>query len=260
MGSGRPHVQFVLDSDVRSETLQAVVENGDSTQAVLDQVTASESAVYNALKTLERRGLVQSDDGGWQITGSGRLVADLLVQRERADRLFSDTDYWATHDTSVLPRRFRTRLVELADAEIYEAPETSPHGVVEEVADRVRRSSGVDVISPIFTKEYDTSMPDDDGARLIVDWPVAEQALEQAASVEEFDKYDETVFRVADVSFALAVCDDCLLLSLPTLDGRYDARTEVIAESDRAQVWGQQLFDRYWERALTSDEFLERAN
>ncbi|MDG5775482.1 transcriptional regulator FilR1 domain-containing protein [Haloarculaceae archaeon H-GB2-1] len=257
MGSGRPHVQFVLDSAVRSETLRAVARSDASTEDVLAKVTASDSAVYNALKTLERRGLVRSTKNGWQATGSGWLVADLLQQREQADVLLSGTDYWETHDTSVLPRRFRTRLVELADAEIFEAPETSPHGVVEEVARRVGRSTGVDVISPIFVKDYDSSMPDEDDARLIVDWAVAEQALERAPTLDEFDQYDRTEFRVLDVSFALAVCDDCLLLSLPTLDGRYDARTEVIDESETAQAWGQQLFDHCWEQATTKTEFLD---
>ncbi|MFB6184644.1 MAG: helix-turn-helix transcriptional regulator [Haloarculaceae archaeon] len=256
MTNGRPHVQYVLDSGVRSETLLAVVETSDATRAVVDAVDASESAVYDALGSLERRGLVVSHDDGWQLTGRGQVVVDLLCRRNRAERLFEDTDYWRTHDASALPRQFRKRIPELVDADTIEATETSPHRVVERVADRIRESESVSIVSPIYVREYDDSMPDHENARLVVDRTLAEEAIERAESLADVRTFSETTVRVLDVDFALAVCEDCLLLSLPTLDGKYDSRSEILAESERARRWGRQLFDRCWERAQTQEEFL----
>lgn len=255
MASGRTHVQFVLDSEVRSEALRAVVERADSTQNVLEQVDASESAVYNALKRLSNRGLVDSTDDRLQATASGQLVTDLLRRRDRTERLFDGTDYWETHDASALPRQFRLRLPELSRAEVMKATDRSPHSVVEEVAKRVKRSETVQIISPIYVKEYDQSMPDEAGCRLVVDRTLAERALEND-DVDGVGRFERTDVRIMNVDFALGICDDCLLLSLPTLDGEYDARAEVIAEDERSLAWGRELFDHCWERATRASAFV----
>ncbi len=58
---------------------------------------------------------------------------------------------------------------------------------------------------------------------------------------------------MTDVSVAVTVTEDCLLLSLPTVDGTYDSQTEFIAETDEARHWGDHLLDYYWESAQPPD-------
>jgi predicted transcriptional regulator len=60
------------------------------------------------------------------------------------------------------------------------------------------------------------------------------------------------------VDVAVSVTDGHLLLSLPTLDGQYDSRTEVLATDERALAWGRDLFEYYWDRAVPEEEFLAR--
>jgi len=254
--SGDSVVGYVLGSSVRTDVLLGVVSETRPMSGLIDAVDASESAVYNAVGDLERRGLVRSGEAGWTATGSGQLVADLLERQENLCRLLGD-DYWREHDVGALPRRFRIRLTELAAAEVFRAPDTDPHAVVREVCDRVERGgTNVDIVTPIYQAEYEAVMPDSSDARLIVDTSVALEALDRLDAPEEAEQWTETPVRVLDVDVGIGVTEEGIMLSLPTHDDQWDSRTEVLAEDDRARQWGQDLFDHYWDRATPNDEFL----
>jgi predicted transcriptional regulator len=249
-------VGYVLGSSVRTDVLLAVVVERRSMGALIDAIEASESAVYNAVGDLERKGLVRSLETDWAATGSGHLVADLIEQQENLCRLLAD-DYWRNHDVSALPRRFRLRLTELAGAEVVRASDTDPHAVVREVRDRVDRAgTNVDIVTPIYQAEYEAVMPDSADARLLVDRSVALDALERVDSPDEVDQWTETTVRVLDADVGIAVTDEEVMLSLPTIDGQWDSRTEVVAADDRAMEWGRDLFEHYWDRATPNDEFV----
>jgi len=249
-------VGYVLNSSVRTDVLEAVVAGVVTTEELIGRVDASESAVYNAVRDLERRGLVRSVDGGWGPTGSGQLVADLLEQQGNLCPLLSD-DYWRTHDVSALPRRFRIRLTELADAEVYRGSDTDPHTVVREVVERVEAGSpDIDIVSPIYQAEYEAAMPDSDRARLLLDTTVVEEALTGIEDLETAKAFEHTEVRILDVDVGVAVTPDHVMLSLPTIDGQYDSRTEVIATDDRAIAWGKDLFEHYWQQGVSDEEFL----
>jgi len=255
MVSGRETVQFVVASSVRSGVLAFLDESPASTDDVLEATEASTSAVYNALRDLESHGLVTaSDSHSWELTGGGQLVADMVCQRERCEQLLCDIDeYLEGHDTSVLPRASRLRFGELEGSEVVNATDTEPHKAVEEVTGRIDESDSVRAISPIYVESYATAIPDVPESKLVVDEQVAIWAQETDDVADA--RYDHLEIRVADVDFALSVTDTKLLLSLPTLDGGYDAQSEVIAEHDRAREWGQDLFERYWERAVPVERF-----
>jgi predicted transcriptional regulator len=248
----------VLGSTVRTDVLLEVGARSRPTEELKVAVEASESAVYNALGDLERLGLVNSVEGRWELTGSGRLVTDLLEQQDRLCQLLED-DYWETHDVGALPRRFRLRLMALADAEVFRAPETNPHAVVGEVVDRVEAGSpDVNIVTPIYQPEYEAVMPDSERARLIINDTVVEDALEDVDSLEEAKTFERTPVRILDTDVGVAVTDDHLMLSLPTADGQWDSRTEVLATDDRALAWGHDLFEHYWTQATPAEEFLQQ--
>ena len=249
-------VGYVLGSSVRTDVLLTVVSEGRPMGELIDAVDASESAVYNAVGDLERRELVRSGESGWTATGSGQLVADMLERQENLCRLLAD-DYWRDHEVAALPRRFRIRLTELADAEVFCAPDTDPHAVVREVCDRVERAgTNVDIVTPIYQAEYEAVMPDSPDARLLVDTSVAIEALEQLDSPDDAEQWTETPVRVLDVDVGIGVTEEGIMLSLPTTDGQWDSRTEVLADDDRAMQWGRDLFEHYWNRATPNGEFV----
>lgn len=251
MATGADPLRFVLSSSVRSDLLRAVADGTRTTDELLAAIEASSSAIYSALGRLEDASLVAADGDEWTLTGSGQLVADFIHLRDRLGALLTDAgSYFATHDLRGVPREFRLRMNELAGAEILEASQTEPQRVVRELTERFETAEHADVISPIYAESFGSVMPTSADSRLVLDESVVEAALEAADrddSIErQLENYADADIRVADVSFALAVTDEALLLSLPGLDGGYDARTEFVAEHERGRNWGSDLFEAVW--------------
>lgn len=251
MTDGDDLVQFVLASSVRADVLSAVAEGTHTTDDLLASLDASSSAVYNAIGRLEDASLLAVGDDGWTVTGSGRLVADCVGLQQRLDTLLSESGgYLATHDAGVLPVEYRFRMSDLAGGTVLEATETEPQRVVREVADRLERAPRARMIAPIYIEAYAGSMPLEPESRLLLDRGVLETIAETAG---DGDGGDADV-RIADVDFSMAVTDADLLLSLPTLDGRYDPQSEFVAGHDRALRWGRNLFDALWQEAVPVGE------
>lgn len=251
MSSGADPVEFVLSSSVRSAVLRSIGDGTQTTDGLLEDVDASSSAIYEALGRLEEAGLLRSAGEDWTLTGSGRVIADCVDERERLDLLLDDAgSYLASHDTCALPERFRLRLGELAGGWVLTASSTEPQDVVREVSDRLDRADTALIATPIYDELFETVLPDPTGCRVVVDHGVVESAANELgddaeieAELEEYAVYD---IRVTDANFSMAVTETALMLSLPLIDGGYDTQTEFLAEHDRARQWGRDLFERLW--------------
>jgi predicted transcriptional regulator len=265
MASGPAPLEFVLSSSVRSDVLLAVADGQQSTNSLLEGLDASSSAVYNALGRLEEAGLLVSDDEAWSLTGSGHVVADFVVDRGKLSSLLDATgDYFATHDAGALPERYRRRMGELADGTVISASETEPQSVVREVGRRLERADTAFVISSIYDELFESALPETESVQLVLDSDVVDSAAAEFGDHEaieaELSTYETNTIRVTDVDFAASVTDGELLLSLPLLDGGYDARTEFIAEHAQARTWGQDLFDDLWAEATTLGDYVRETH
>ncbi len=254
-------LEFVLSSAVRSDVLLAVADGHRSTDALLSGLDASSSAVYNALRRLEEAGLLVSGADAWSLTGSGHVVAAYAADSARLRSLFDQTDdYLATHDARPLPEPYRRRMGELADAHVIRASESEPQSVVRDIGRRLERSDHALVISHIYDELFESALPETGSAQLVLDYGVVDTVageLDDEAAIEaELATYESEPIRVTDVGFAVTVTDDELLLSLPHLDGGYDAQTELVAEHERARTWGADLFEDRWAEATPLVEYV----
>jgi len=254
MVGGRTHVEFVTGSSVRSDVLRAVVDGTRSTSSLLDEVDASESAVYGAVNELRDRGLL-TESGDLAVTGVGEIVRDVLTTLDETEALLTnDPAYWRSHRVDVLPERFRTDLSALAGCDIVRATETDPHRAVRTVARRLEDADHVSIATPIYQDEYAMQLPAVDEIRLLLNTAVVEDATADAIE-GGIEPPADARLRVGDVGFALTVTDDVVMLSLPELDGGYDTGSELIAESDDALDWGRRLYEHCWERATPVESF-----
>lgn len=241
--------EHVAASDVRTQTLSAVVEAPPvGTPTVLERVGASRSAVYEALADLEDRGCAHEAESGWRPTGVGEAVVDALSLTERVDEaLTAAPEYWRTHTTEPLPQRFRQQLGALADAETMCAPDADPGRTVRAVAEHIRGAERVDVLAPVYHHEYGGAVAESDGDVRMVLAPSVLTDVDLAA--QSASDVAGTGIRIGPVGVGLAVSDEALYLSTPALDGDYDARTELVAESAAAVAWGRRLFETHWDDA-----------
>lgn len=251
---GTSLVEYVTGSGVRDEVLRAIETGQRTTDGVLTSVDASDSAVYNALNDLAERGLLEDDpEQGWRVTGSGQVVTDLIGHRDRAEALLgADEAYWREHDASVLPRRFRVMLSALAESEVVRATETDPHRVVRTISQYLEGADDLAIISPIYMDQYADMLPEESGARLLLDSALLTEDID--GPPVDPPATDHLDIRVSDVDFALTVTDEAVLLSLPFLDGGYDSASEIICAEPLAIEWGRDLFEYCWEQAQTLED------
>lgn len=239
-------IQYVRTSSVRTDIIASLCPRAELTSELLSVINASESAIYDALSALEDRGLIISTDDGWQLTGTGRLVADTIHRQQRLERFFAvDPQYWEHHDTSALPQPFRCRLPELNEYTVIRGTQTDINRSVREVVTRVESVPSCDVVSPVYHPEYETAMPDNADSRLILSCAVIDELLGSESVSVDAAKYAETTVRVTPVPYALAVSDDWMILTLPELDGAWPS-ARIVSETDGAISWASELFARLW--------------
>lgn len=245
-------VGYVGQSAVRTALLEVVADESVTTRRLHEEIDASESAIYEAINALVEHGLVEeAGDGGWHATGAGVIVADVLDRQARTEALLgADPDYWRNHDVRALPERARRDLAALADCEIFRATDTDPQRVVREVAARIATADRVDVVTPIYHGEFATALGRGDGTTQVrIVFGRSLLAEMPPAAEEEADADLDAEVRAADVSFALTVTEDAVLLSLPGPEGDYDGRTEVVDETASGIAWGERLFADCWAAA-----------
>jgi predicted transcriptional regulator len=242
-------LSFVVGSTTRESVVRHLADQPATTPELCDALPASQSGVYAATSDLESRDLVREGDAGWTLTVRGRLVADALSRWRGVDALLERHEtYWKRHDSMALPERFRASLDVLADGEVVRASDADPMRVMRYVGDRIADATTLQVVSPVYAPGYSDALAaaaERTDPRLVLDRSIPEDVDD----VEDGGVPPSTTIRVTDVSLALAVTDDAVLLSLPERDGSYDQRSEFVAESERALQWGRDLFEWYWRRA-----------
>lgn len=240
------HIDYVRSSSVRSDVVDSLADRTESTDQILATLTASESAVYDALSNLQNRGVIVETEDGWQLSGTGRLINDMLKRQQATDRLLSaEPSYWDHHDVTTIPQPFRRRLPELGEYEIVRATESDLRGLVPWVVSHVESVESCAVISPMYHREYEEAMPDNADSRIIAGKRVVDDILLDQSDSTSTGKFDETAIRVAAVPFALAVSEEWAILTIPE-HGEPWSDTKLISTTDSAIQWGRELFGHVW--------------
>jgi len=246
-------IDFVGVSAVRTAVLQAVLDGGRRRRSLVDALDASESAVYAAVNALAERRLVTTDDDVVRATGKGVVVAECLDRHERMRAALEvDDRYWVRHDPSVIPARQR-RFEALAGAEVIRAADHDPGRVTRVVAERIERASWIRALAPVYHERISEAVATVDDGRFVMDRETVATHFDDPSATD----WPPQDVRIDDVPFALVLTDECLLLSLPRLDGSYDARSKLVAETDEALAWGADCFEHVWDLATPLPEAFE---
>lgn len=254
MSHGGTAFHFVSSSPVRSGILELLRDQSRATADFIDRIDASKSAVYGGLNELETRGIVLEEDGHWSLTGHGRILADIVWAGNRYGDFDEDLHaYFSSHDVSVLPPAFRFRVGNLRNADVMTAPKSQPQRVINFVADKLEEADNVNIITRVIVDSYTEALPDTQATKLLLD----EEIIESTISDEDrYETVEEARVRFGSVPASMAITDDHLLLSLPTLDGRYDSQSEIVVETEEAREWGTQLFETCWNQAVPPEDFV----
>lgn len=256
-------VSFVLGSAARREVLSRLADSEDSGRGIVVACDASESAVYDALGRLADRGLVtETADGAWGLTGAGRLVADTVERCERLDGVIGgDTEYWASHDPTGLPEKFRRSIDRLECCEVVRSPDTDPYRAARRVERAIEDARTVAIVAPVYSDRHAEALLETDAerSRLLMTPEMISRIVEDEPAGPDPNLGGLSI-RVQPAAISMTVTDGSLLFSLPTPAGRFDATSEVVAEGDAAIEWGRSLFEHYWERGVPVGQWLANAH
>lgn len=254
-------VAFVLGSKARREVLARLADGDVGGRGIVAACDASESAAYDALGRLADRGLVaETDDGDWRLTGAGRLVADTVERCDRLDYVVGDdTEYWASHDPTELPERFRRSIDRLECCEVIRSPDADPYRAARTVERAIEAAQTVAIVAPVYSDRHAEALLETDAERrrLVMTPEMVSRLIEDEPAGPDAELGDLQV-RVQPAAISMTVTDEQLLFSLPTPDGSFDATSEVHAEGEAAIRWGQRLFEHYWEQGTPVGEWIAR--
>lgn len=278
MPSQSPH-EFVLTSSVRTEIVLRVAEGLLTTDMLLSEITASDSAIYDALGTLRDRGLLTQSDEGWELTAHGSLVADSVTAWQSSEAFLDhDPEFWKTHRTTVIPPQFRRRLPEIGEYEIVRDTPQDPNRSDDVAISILESADSCELTTPYYSRRHQESIPTTPETRLLVTRGVIDVSFQRYTDGhrEELNNLAPASIRLTDCQFASVVTDDTLKFELPTVsDGtrdRYDESGSTqadqasvadttalfVSETEAAIQWGRDLFATLWAESEPLDPYVKR--
>ena len=255
--------EFVLTSSVRTGIVQLLNDGPTATTELLAELDASESAVYDALASLEEHGIVRETGSEWALTAQGRIVADSVDVCQAAESfLATDPEYWETHRVDVIPDSFRRRLPELGDYTVYRDSPGEPNRAEQVAVSRIAKATAPDITTPFYSKNHQESVPNHPDARMLVTREATDISFQRyrEGHREQLDDLPNVSVRLTECWFASVVGEDFLLFELPTVetDGLSLSNTSatLVSETESAVQWGRELFEYLWERSDPSDAYI----
>jgi len=272
--------EFVFTSSVRTEIVLRASESTTPTDALLSGIDASDSAVYDALSTLRRRGLLTESAEGWKPTAYGHLVAD-SVSAWLSSEEFRATDpaFWKNHQIDVLPAAFRRRLPEIDEYEIVRDVPQEPNRCEDVAINILESADACDIATPYYSQRYQEAIPRHPETRLLVTREAVDVSFQryEDGHREDLNDLDPATLRLTDCRLASVVTDDKLKLELPTLnEGTTDRHDGIgatdpsehssfadttalfVSETESAVQWGRDLFEMLWADSDPIGPYVER--
>jgi len=259
--------EFVITSSVRTEIVLRVSRGTTPTDALLSEIDASNSAVYDALSTLRNRELLTERDGGWELSAHGRLVADSVsAWRSSEDFLATDPAFWKNHQIDLIPATFRRRLSEIDEYEIVRDAPQEPNRCEDVAISMLESADSCEITTPYYSRRHQAAIPRHPETRLLVTREAVDVSFQRYKDGhrEELNDLDPATLRLTDCQFGSVVTDDKLKLELPTLSegatDRHDGtgphpseRGSVagttamfVSETESAVQLGRDLFEALW--------------
>ncbi|MDS0258173.1 DUF1724 domain-containing protein [Haloarcula sp. S1CR25-12] len=248
--------EFVVTSRVRTAIVQQLAAGPTPTGELLGETAASESAVYDALSSLEERGIAVKSKGTWALTAQGRIVADSVEEWQGTESFLEiDPAYWRTHRADVIPDPFRRRLPELGDYEVYRDGPGEPNRAEQVAVSRMAAAAAPDITTPFYSLNHQVNVPDNPETRMLVTREATDISVQRyrEGHREKLEDLPAVQMRLTACQFASVVGDEFVLFGLPTVDADEptlsDTSATLVSETESAVKWGQELFEYLWERS-----------
>jgi predicted transcriptional regulator len=234
-------------------------EGPASTDDLLSDTNASTSAIYDALSSLRRRGLLSEGDDTWGLTAYGQLVADAIDRWQSTETFLErDPEYWKHHDATVIPSKFRRRLPEIGEYEVIRSDRSQVTRHHRAVVSRLQGADHCLVLAPFFSVEYQAAVPNSPETRMLIHPSAVDTRAQRIREgLDEGEYLNRTEQRLTECEFGFTVGDGFLVFSLPTRSDDPTTAT-VVSETDAAVEWARELFEEKWDASESIERYAAR--
>ncbi|WP_248897004.1 helix-turn-helix transcriptional regulator [Haloplanus halobius] len=249
--------QFLAGSPDRRRLLDHLADHPGTPAALAETLPLSRRSVQRHLSQFADRGWVEKDEGSYRLTVTGELVvAEHAAYRERLDRIETFRPLF-----DELPDRAHAPDPRwLTGATLVTATSTNPQAPVRAYADAVRalETDHVRMLSPILSRSFH-----DAHARLASAGVYTELVMD-AATIKRASDLNPGEFEVivgldvldlyrhpSPIQFGLTLGDERTVMGAYDEDGTL--RACVTSANEAFRAWGDDLFDRYRDRAEPVD-------
>jgi len=272
--------EFVLTSAVRTAIVRRIAETTASTDALLSEIDASDSAIYDALSTLRDRGLLIETETGWELTAHGAVVADSVSAWQSSEAfLATDAEFWKHHQLDVIPAKFRRRLPEIGEYEIVRDTPQDPNRSEDVAISMLESADYCELTTPYYSRRHQEAIPTHPETRLLVTREAIDVSLQRYKDGhrEELIELEPSSIRLTECQFASVVTDEKLKFELPTLsegstnhhggtntpgpserESVTDTTAIFVSETDIAVQFGRDLFEALWANSDPLGPYVER--
>lgn len=247
-------IEFLARSSNRVEVLAALVEKPHTRRDLEARLDVSQPTLGRILGDLAERNWVESEQGHYRATPTGRLVeAGITDLRERlaTETRLREVVEWLPMET--LEFDFR----HLADATITTPSRTRPNAPIQRMLELLAATDSARLVSHSFNEQkldriHDRTVEGDLTTRGVF----AEAAIDAIAATPDLRRQLRTLvdaegaeIRVTtdDIPLALEVTDDRTHLLLRDGDGI--VRASLDTDDETVRSWAETAHERYWSDA-----------
>jgi len=255
--------EFVITSRVRTAIVQQLAAGPTATGELLGEISASESAVYDALSSLGERGIARKCQGTWALTAQGQIVANSVEAWQATESFLEiDPEYWRTHRADVIPDPFQRRLPELGDYEVYRDGPGEPNRAEQVAVSRMAAADAPDITTPFYSLNHQVNVPDEPETRMLVTREATDISVQRyrEGHREELEDLPAVQMRLTRCQFASTIGEEFVLFGLPTVAADEptlsDTSATLVSETESAVEWGNELFESLWERSDPIDPYM----
>ena len=148
-------IKLLITSEKRYKIILNLSDNPKSLSELSKIIDIKPSNLLPHLRKLEFEGLVESKNGKYVLTESGKLVKELFLGAILGIEIVEKyKDFWNNHDISAIPNNLLKRIYELGNCAVVKNSSEDIYELHEEFIKNVKLSSNIYGISSVYHPEY----------------------------------------------------------------------------------------------------------
>ena len=250
-------LSLVTFSEKRSEILLMLLEGPKSLDDIKNYFRATTPEILPRLKELESSGLIYQEERKYYLSEVGEVIAKSFSRFYRNLKIFEkDMKFWEEHQISGIPEKFRLRLYELGDYEIFRSTPTEIFKPHDEYVKNLLRSKWIRGVSPVLHPDYPKFIlklaEEGKDITIIITKDVLKKIEEKhKIELEEGLQYKNAKLMLCNEEVKVAFTTSNMFLSMRLFlkSGIYDFYQNLISHEKSAIKWGKELFDYFKKRS-----------